>query len=290
MTMTAGPPISISFGRYQGEAVLFNRIMPCKPFCAMFGWLRAATQYHLAPMCTTLPTSGWLTCRIPWQQLSHPGDTRAVPPQRLTKLQGKELCHSGFLAHLSDGLRTAAQHAGTGGTMTYARSTEALKRPTNLKHWILRKITSGVALMKHEHTKISLLGFSIKLCHRRQTTQPLNEFPAAALPAAALPASSWLTYHIPWQLGQEQPLQSFEAAPPQISVRWEEVPRQCFSQEWNGLRTTAPTPAGGLSTCYICWHHQPHLEAILHHAIPWLPWATTVKASFFHSHQLIRSF
>ena len=71
-----------------------------------------------------------------------------------------------------------------------------------------------MALMKHEHTKISRLGFSIELGHRRQTTQPLNEFPAAALPAAALPAGSWLTYHIPWQLGQEQPLQSFEAALP----------------------------------------------------------------------------
>ena len=111
MTMTAGPPISTSFGRYQEEAVLFNRIMPCKPFCAMFGWLRAATQYHLAPMCNTLPTSaqsGWLTCRIPWQQLSHLGDTMAVPPQRLTKLHGKDLCRSSFLAYLSNGFRSAA--------------------------------------------------------------------------------------------------------------------------------------------------------------------------------------
>ena len=264
--MTAGPPISISFGRYQEEAVLFNRIMPCKPFCTMFGWLRAATQYHLAPMCTTLPTSGWLTCRIPWQQLSHPGDTRAVPPQRLTKLHGKELCHSGFLGHLSDGLRTAAQHAGTGGTMMYARSTEALKRPTNLKHWILRKITSGVALMKHEHTKISLLGFSIKLCHRRQTTQPLNEFPAAALPAAALPAGSWLTYHIPWQLGQEQPLQSFEAAPPNFNSMGGGTKTMFFTRmKWfadhctNACRRlvnllyllTSPAPSGGYpASCY----------------------------------------
>jgi hypothetical protein len=66
MTMTAGPQISTSFGRYQKEAVFFNRIMPSKPFRAIFGWLRATTQYHLAPMCTTLPTSGWLTCPIPW--------------------------------------------------------------------------------------------------------------------------------------------------------------------------------------------------------------------------------
>ena len=65
-----------SFERYQEEAVLFDRIMPFTPFCAIFGWLRAATQYHLAPI-------GWLTCRIPWQQLSHLGDIMAVPPQRL---------------------------------------------------------------------------------------------------------------------------------------------------------------------------------------------------------------
>ena len=55
--MTAGPPISTSFGRYQEEAVLFNRIMPCEPFCAIFGWLRAATQNHLAPMCTSQKTT-----------------------------------------------------------------------------------------------------------------------------------------------------------------------------------------------------------------------------------------
>ena len=73
MTMTAGPPNSTSFGRYQKEAVLFNSVMPCKHFCAIFGWLRAATQYHLAPMCTTLPTSGWLTCPIPWQQQHQQG-------------------------------------------------------------------------------------------------------------------------------------------------------------------------------------------------------------------------
>ena len=86
-----------SFERYQEEAVLFDRIMPFTPFCAIFGWLRAATQYLLAD----LP--------IPWQQHYQLGsNTMNVPPQGLTKFHGKELCRSSFLAYLSNGFRSAA--------------------------------------------------------------------------------------------------------------------------------------------------------------------------------------
>ena len=52
----------------------------------------------------------WLTCRIPWHQQCHLGGIMAVPPQS----------HSSPSVHLSNGLRTAALHACTGGTMTYA--------------------------------------------------------------------------------------------------------------------------------------------------------------------------
>ena len=89
-----------SFERYQEEAVLFDRIMPLTPFCAIFGWLRAATQYQLA-LLADLP--------IPWQQHYQLGlNTMNLPPQRLTKFHGKELCRSSFLAYLSNGFRSAA--------------------------------------------------------------------------------------------------------------------------------------------------------------------------------------
>ena len=70
----------------------------------------------------------WLTCRILWHQQCHLGGIMVVPPQRLTKLHCKELCHSGPSAHLSNGLRTAALHACTGGTMTYAKSTASFEK------------------------------------------------------------------------------------------------------------------------------------------------------------------
>ena len=89
-----------SFERYQEEAVLFDRIMPFTPFCAIFGWFHAATQYQLA-LLADLP--------IPWQQHYQLGlNTMNLPPQRLTKFHGKELCRSSFLAYLSNGFRSAA--------------------------------------------------------------------------------------------------------------------------------------------------------------------------------------
>ena len=70
-----------------------------------------------------------------------------------------ELCHRSPSAQLSDGLRAAAQcqlapmcaALPAGGWLTcripwfHQCHLEALKKPTNLKRWILRKISNGMA-------------------------------------------------------------------------------------------------------------------------------------------------
>ena len=167
------------------------------PSAQLSDGLRAAAQCHLAPMCTyTLPAM-LADLPIPWQHHHQLGSFVEVfrwHPQfsihlggaieascrcaasycRATASYGRATscrllsCHRSPPLRLSDNLRAAAMHAGS--WLWTCRGfhqchLEALKRPTDLKHWILQKITSGMALMKHEHTKISRLGFSIKLCH-----------------------------------------------------------------------------------------------------------------------------
>jgi hypothetical protein len=162
MTMTAGPPISTSFGRYQEEAVLFNRIMPCEPFCAIFGWLRAATQNHLAPMCTAQKTTdgnaltSYEHTRVSRQhpRISiHLGGTIeaychcAASCYSATASNGCAASYHCPSAHLSDGFSAAVLPAAALATavlhisswlwtcrMTWFNQChlEALKRPTNL--------------------------------------------------------------------------------------------------------------------------------------------------------------
>ena len=149
------------------------------PSAQLSDGLRAAAQCHLAPMCTTLPAM-LADLPIPWQQHHQLGSIVEVlrwHPHFSIHLGGAIeascrcaasycllSCRSSPSAHLSDGFPAAVLPAAALATaalnvsswlwtcrMTWVNQChlEALKRPTNLKRWILQ---NGMALTNYEHT------------------------------------------------------------------------------------------------------------------------------------------
>ena len=190
-----------------------------------------------------LPAGCCLTCRIPWQQISHLGDTMAVPTMTRLDLLSinlggtknglgislKLLCHRSPSTQLSDGLRAAAM---TGCCLTSCPLWHQYCHQDSIIRGCKKQPRQNFAAASpifnsHIRCKVKALPQRFKVVFLL-LDYPLHSGPklgfTAALPAPALPAGYWLTCRIPWHqqchLGPifrgclKQPLQRFTAAPP----------------------------------------------------------------------------